>query len=147
MGVSALCHAISNKNYDKALVGSNDFATSSEVAPVDLDKAWHAIHFLLTGDTRMTLLLSGSQVPFVSEHCEVHRAESIRAFYEGLKGRNADELLAGFNCQVLDDLKIYPSPGWSEELGANYVKPALLNFIDFLRVLSERNLGLMVVIG
>jgi Domain of unknown function (DUF1877) len=147
MGVHALCHAISNDNYGLGLVGSELFETASKIAPVDLDKAWHAIHFLLTGDCRMTLLLSGVQVPIVSEHCELHSAASIHDLYSNLKGRHVDELMAGFNGRVFDDLKIYPGPGWTDGAGTNFIEPYLQRFVDFVRVLSERDLGLMVVIS
>lgn len=146
MGAYGTCHAISNKGYDHAIVGADEkFRTVSEIPPVELDKAWHAIHFLLTGDTRMTLLLSGTQVPGVCEHCEVHRAESIRDLYATINGRTVDELLAAFDVKIFDDLKIYPGPEWSE-IGSSFIRPFLKDFVDFLKSLTDRNLGLMVVI-
>lgn len=147
MGAYATCHAITREGYDQAIAGAEEFQTATEINPVGIDKAWHAVHYLLTSDTRSTLLLSGTQVPIVSEHCEVHRPESIREMCASLDAHTIDTLMTGFNVQRFDDLKIYPGPGWSDDAGPSFVRPALEAFVELLKRLNERNLGLMVVIA
>ena len=80
MGVEASIHAISRASYAAAQRGDlSELEVDSSVEILDLDKAWHAIHYLLTGDSKLTFLLTGTQIEDVEEHCEVHSPDSIRS--------------------------------------------------------------------
>ena len=79
MGLTARIYPITAQAYAVAATGVSDkLAISAAAGVVDLDKAWHAIHHLLTGNSTLTFLLSGTPVQGVSEHCEVHSPAAIK---------------------------------------------------------------------
>jgi len=62
MGVGARLHAISQEFYEAALAGdiNDEMLPPGEVIEcVDLESAWHAMHYLITGDLSLTFLLGG----------------------------------------------------------------------------------------
>lgn len=59
MGVRATVYSISADDYVRAEKGDASFQCDCEL---ELDKSWHAIHFLLTGDTELRFLADGVEV-------------------------------------------------------------------------------------
>ena len=73
---------------------------------VDLDKDWHAIHFLLTGDTKWSFLNTGVQVAVVDGHYEVHSPRDVAALHARLSKTTPSALMSNFNPTKFDELKI-----------------------------------------
>jgi hypothetical protein len=109
MGLTAGVQAISRRTYEAALASRGvDFVVDSSCEVLDLDKAWHAIHYLATGDASLTFLLSGKQIAGVLEHCEVHSPESVSALHAAMAARPVESIMAGFQPVKFSALKIYP---------------------------------------
>ncbi|MBX7104741.1 MAG: YfbM family protein [Gemmataceae bacterium] len=104
---------------------------------LDIDKAWHAIHFLLCGDTwegqppLVNAVLGGQPLGDVAVGYGPARyltPDEVKETFDALDGIPTHELLEGFDPQALDDAEIYPQ-GWSrnsassedqEYIGGNY---------------------------
>ncbi|MGA5304935.1 YfbM family protein [Nucisporomicrobium flavum] len=104
-------------------------------ADVDLDKAWHGIHFLLTGNAWETTpgageaILGGEPVGEDTGYgpARLLPAESVAAVAAGLRDLDAAALRARYDAAALEDAEIYPGI-WDEEdvfetyLGPNFDK-------------------------
>jgi Domain of unknown function (DUF1877) len=146
MGLSAGIYAISERSYAAALVGnSKDFVVHHAVDGLDLDKAWHAIHFAITGDASLKFLLSGIQIPGVSEHCEVHSPGSVKALERAISARSVEGIISALDPTALSELKIYPG-GWSDD-SKSYVAQYMEQFSAKLREITCHSLGMLVVIS
>ena len=147
MPVTARIHSISKEAYLAAHDGNQSrFQLSATDDVLDLDWNWHEIHFLLTGDSTLTFLLSGSQVTDVSEHCQVHSPEAIRDVFLRLKAIPDEDFMARFNPTAFNALNIYPGNGnWSATNAAS-IATALRKFLNKLQQTVDSDQGLMVVI-
>jgi hypothetical protein len=145
MGLTLGLHAISAKSYAAALNDNpKDFKVETAVESLDLDKAWHAIHFLITGDDSLTFLLSGKQIKGVSEHCEVHAPESVCALHNAMQSTSVAEITQGFKPESFSNEKICPE-GLSADQAAS-VAQHLERFLTKLGELADQNLGMLIVI-
>lgn len=90
---------------------------------VDLDKAWHCLHFLLTGSAQggsgpLSFLLQGG-TPVGSEDlggygpARVLRPLEVAALAEALAPITQAQLLARFDLKKLEKLEVYPGR-WAE---------------------------------
>jgi hypothetical protein len=116
-----------------------------EVQSTDLDKAWHGIHYLLTGTANegegpiSYLLTGGESVGGVDVGYGPARALSpaeVRDFQQALAGVTPEDLRARFNPVKMKALNIYPDiwdrdPTEDDSLGycLDYFK-VLRSFID-----------------
>ena len=96
---------------------------------VDLEKDWHALHFLLTGDTSLdpehhpndplhNLVMGGKPTPLEASYGPVREFENgdIRQIVAALERISVDELRARFSPEVFNAAEIYPRPrpgGWN----------------------------------
>jgi len=143
MGLRARIYAISRASYAAALHGDLSFAVDESL---DLDKAWHAIHYLLTGDSELNFLLTGTQIEDVSEHCEVHSPESLRSLQLKSASMSVAEIMSGFRVNDFNHRNIYPEGDkWTEDV-APYIAEHLERFLRKLRELADSELGMMVII-
>jgi hypothetical protein len=110
-----------------------------------LDKAWHAIHYLVTGDCEFTLLTGGVQMECVSEHCEAHSPESIRALHHQLSSTSIPAIMANFDAEVFNAKEIYGGPGWDNS-ARDYVEEHLETFVSVIGQAAEQDKGILVVI-
>lgn len=146
MSLIATIYSISAAAYEAGRRGDLANFEPDVASGVNLDKAWHAIHYLVTGDSTLTLLLSGTRLPGVSEHCEVHAPANIEALHRRLSGRSVEDIMANFEPTTFNRLKIYPEGGWSNE-EASYIQPYLEAFLSKLAQAADSNLGLLVVMS
>ena len=127
-----------------ALGDDSELAVASSIKSLDLDKAWHAIHYLLTGDSERTFLLTGTQIEGVSEHCEVHSPDSLKSLQLRLASTSVTEIMSGFRADDFNDRNIYPGR-WTDAM-APYVAEHLERFLRKLRELVDAESGMIVVI-
>lgn len=89
-----------------------------------MDKAWHGIHFMLTGDggggamPQATLLLGGVEIGDVDVGYGPARAlspEDTARFYEHISAISAEDFDSRFDAQVMLDQQIYPDI-WDRDL-------------------------------
>lgn len=108
----------------------------------DLDKAWHGIHFMLTGDggggalPQGTLLLGGIEVGDIDVGYGPARAlspEDTARFHEHLSAISAEDFDSRFDAQSMLDQKIYPEI-WDRDLaGEPDGRPYMNDFFPQLK--------------
>lgn len=124
---------------------------------VSLDKDWHALHFLLTGDDRMdeglvppplgNVVLGGTPTPFEASYGQVRllSPSEVREVAEALGAISLAELQSRFDPEDFTRREIYPNPrpgGWDEEQIASLwqIYPDLVSF--FARAAAAGNVVL-----
>lgn len=114
---------------------------------VDLDKAWHCLHYLLTGsawggEEPLNFLVKGG-TPLGEEDvghgpARVFRPPEVAAVADALAPLDAASLLLRFDAQKLDQLGIYPG-GFSElDLRSDYELGYYLGPFEELKRLTAR---------
>jgi hypothetical protein len=144
MGLRASIYQISAAAYEAARSGDLAKFELDDVSKINLEKDWHAIHYLVTGDSTLNFLLSGTQLPQVSEHCEVHEPASIEALHRRLSETSVSQIMANFDPATFNQLQIYPD-GWSEA-DASYIQASLEAFLSKLKQAADSKRGFFVVI-
>jgi hypothetical protein len=93
---------------------------------LDLNKAWHGLHFLLTGEAwggeepACYLLAAGEQIGDEEEHDVGYgparglHVPQVKAFAGALAAVTKQELASRYNGQQMMELELYPR-GWEEE--------------------------------
>ena len=127
-----------------------------EGADVDLDKAWHGIHYLLTGTAwagspPLNFLLDGGRTAGEIEvgygPVRLHFSSETKQIQQALSALTDDELRSRFQPNEMMKLEIYPeiwdrSPVEDDTLGY------LMEYVDVLRqqleTAVERGLGLAI---
>lgn len=142
--------------------GARDFSPfvlgPGEGADVDLDKAWHGIHYLLTGTAdggvfpASFLLLGGREVGDIDVGygpARVMTAEETRDAHEMLSSLSDDALRARFDPAQMMRRQIYPEiwdrdPGDDDTLG--YVMENVADLRQFLAAAARDGLGVMITV-
>lgn len=117
---------------------------------LDLDKAWHAIHFLLTGSAwevgagAGAAILGGEPIGGDIGHGPVRLLlpEEVKAIVPGLV--DTDELRRRFDPMELTEAGVYPNV-WDESDFDHYVGPNYASLRDFYRRAAENDQA--VVLG
>ena len=126
-----------------------DYLYSDEVQEsdtfLDVDKAWHGVHFLLTGSTLegeaplCWVVLGGEAIGedvgygparFVS-------AEEVKQINEAISNIDSSELIARFDAAALNRAEIYPD-GWKSD-DADYLVGAFQDIKKFYSAAAEKN--------
>lgn len=128
-------------------------ADSDERVQVDLDKAWHAIHFLLCGsayegDGPTAFLLAGGAVIEGSDMgygpARAFRSKETAHIHSVLSTIPPETLRARFNAKALTAADIYPSI-WEEDPGsADYVLGWYEALLDHLSTAVAKRTGMVV---
>ena len=143
MGMSATVYLISEEAYQAAYDEDLDlFDTSSDIDPIELDQAWHAIHYLITGDAELTLLSGGAEV---TEEAFAHSPESVAIVWNAIQARGLEGFEKLYSHENFNEKEIYPN-GW-DETGFDYIKNYLTDFLKYIELAVSRNEGLFVVIA
>ena len=113
---------------------------------LDLDKAWHPLHFLLTGtawegDEPGCYLVRGGEELVEDEELgyssiRVLSSEQIRRFNEFLSSLSHDTLRERFDSQRMIALKIYPRPRGRPAPSSSDELPPLVAAFDALRAFA-----------
>ena len=125
--------------------------TQADPSRVDLEKDWHALHFLLTGDVSLNpehhpndplhnLVMGGKPTSLAASYGPVRKFEhdDIRQIVAALENISVDELRARFSPEAFNAAEIYPRPtpgGWdlTEMEGVFEIFPKLRQlFVDAL---------------
>jgi Domain of unknown function (DUF1877) len=126
-------------------------AMRDEPTRVELDKNWHALHFLLTGDASLNpehrpndplhnLVMGGKPTSLEASYGQVRKFEhdDITRIVAALENISVDDLRARFSAEAFNAAEIYPKPspgGWDlkEVEGVFEIFPKLRQlFVDAL---------------
>jgi Domain of unknown function (DUF1877) len=122
----------------------------------DLDKAWHGIHYLLTGsasegDAPLSFLVSGGRTVGAIHvgYCpaRVFTAAETRTILEAIRGIGDKDLRSRFDSGDMTAKKIYPeiwSRGSPDEETIGYLLEHLAIMRGFLEQAVEAELGIVV---
>jgi hypothetical protein len=126
---------------------------------LDIDKAWHGLHFLLTGtdwagEPPLNFLVSGGMpVGNVEVGYDVVRAftsAQVREIVAALSGLTAGELRRRFDPERMVALDIYPSAIWTRPPEEDDSLGYLIEYFEILRryvsTLAEDGLGMLVYV-
>jgi hypothetical protein len=133
---------------------------SEERTSTDLDKAWHGIHWLLTGsadggdEPHCYLLAGGEQVGDVDVGYGPARAltsQQVAAWDDALTKMSRDELGRRFEPKAMLDADIYPQI-WArsikgEEDTLDYLLQAYAGLRDFVAAARRERSGLLVYLS
>ena len=146
MGMAAYVHRITPDAFLAIRRGDEEgFAAGVSKAAADLDKTWHAIHFLLTGSSDLAFLAGGIQFPGVSEHFEAHSPEAVAKLSKQVEGASASTLLAKYDASDFNAREIYP--GQWDQIGPDYIRPHLEQFLVVVREAAEMGDGIAVLLA
>jgi hypothetical protein len=120
---------------------------------LDLDKAWHGIHFLLTGSAWETFPGAGEAVlggdPIGDDlgygPARLLPAERVQLVAAALRDVTADDLRARFDPAALLAEAIYPQV-WDDEDFANYLLPYFLSLQAFYVAAAEEKQAVLLAI-
>ena len=127
-----------------------DFLYPDDPSPLanhlDIDKAWHAIHFLLNGDPwegeppLVNAVLGGETIGDVDVGYGPARSlepDEVRALADALSDISSAELLERFDPRALNEADIYPQ-GWSGEAHERkYISGNYRRLVEFLRAAAD----------
>jgi hypothetical protein len=126
-----------------------------EADRIDIDKAWHVLHFLLTGtswegDLPQGFLVSAGH-PVGDEDVGYGPARSlsvpeVKALSEFLSGVDAEVLRQGFVPSRLAENEIYPN-GWDTDIEWDYFEEAFHDTARFVRDTAEKKMALLVYLN
>lgn len=143
MGMHATIYTVSAEAFAAGVAGDLDAFTPDETG-VSLDKAWHAIHYLVTGDADLRFLTTGAPLA-EAENCELHSPADVRHLSECLCALTVADLMAKFDADAFNRLNIYQAP-WDDS-AAHYVQPFLADFLVALHAAARAQRGLFVVLA
>jgi len=155
LGLRATLHLTDEDAHSAALAGDVDGFFSYVYAdanhahwidenPLDIDKAWHVIHFLVTGDRSDTLLLDGCQIPIGDGHFESHSSASVGKVFQAIDVKTATDLLNRSSWDELNEAGIYAGK-WEEDCRP-YLLEKITDFICKIAKTEAENRGLFVSI-
>lgn len=126
---------------------------------IDLDKAWHGLHFLFTGtdwegeEPLCYLVRGGAQIGNVDVGYDPARAltsAQAKQFHESLSQLTQDVLRSRFDPEQMKSLAIYPDI-WDRDPEDDDTLEYLVTYFDelrsFLNETASRQLGLIIYIN
>ncbi|MDQ2769438.1 MAG: YfbM family protein [Bacteroidota bacterium] len=132
----------------------SEVPTSEEI---ELDKAWHGLHFMLTGEAwegaepLCYLLSSGEQIGDEEDHdvgygpARCINAQQVKNFSDALSGITEKEFSSRYDSQKMTALELYPR-GWEEEPVEmrDWLTQSFIDLQKFVKKAASRNKALLV---
>lgn len=133
----------------------NDDDPDTPGAGLDLDKAWHGIHFLLTGSAWEpgegpgAAILGGDEIGEDNGYgpARLLTPEAVRSIAAGLETVEIETLRARYDPDSLAAADIYPTI-WDEGADAfdGYLAPYYTTLRDFYRTAAQNDQGVLLAI-
>jgi hypothetical protein len=143
--------------YDDASKG--ELPEEAQGEDLDLDKAWHGLHYILTGtawggDTPLnSLLLGGEQIGDEEEHdvgygpARVLMPTQVAAFAQALDAVTSVEVSKRFNPSEMEKLDIYPNV-WDrkDETLEEWMRESMVELKNFLKRANAQQQAVIIAI-
>lgn len=121
---------------------------------LDLDKAWHGLHWLLTGSVDDTSTPAGQAVLGGTEIGEdwgygpprLLRPDDVRRVAEALDAVTADDLRARFDAGAMTAADVYPFIWDEEDVFEEYLAPSFDLLRDFYARAASRGDAVLAVL-
>ncbi len=124
---------------------------------IDLDKAWHGIHYLLVGDVGTTeppldFLLSGTEIgeeDLAYGFAHAFRATEVRAIYAAVKPLTPEVLRPRYNPRDMMEQGIYPEiwEGADDDEQFDYLMENYACLRDFLAQCIQQQRGMIIYLS
>lgn len=126
-----------------------------EADALDIDKAWHAIHFILNGSAwegelpLFNTILGGAEL---GEDLGVGPVryltdEEVKCVALSLSNLSEQELKSRFDPDMMNALEIYPALDWNRQDEPEYVFAYLEQVIDYYLDASRKNNAMLLYIS
>ena len=143
------------KNPDEVLDFVDDEVPASQ--ELDLDKAWHGLHFMLTGEAwegpepLCYLLSGGEQIGDEEDHdvgygpARCLSPQQVKAFSTVLSAMTEEEFGGRYNSRKMMALELYPR-GWQEEPAEmrTWLVQSFIHLRQFAQDVARRDKALLV---
>ena len=119
----------------------------------DLDKAWHGIHFLLTGSagkTRSVLsmaVIGGRSLDLTRGMNGLLSPAETKAVASALRKVRKKELAARFDSEKMTDQEVYPVELWAQEDDASYPLVYYPKMVSFFVRVARRGNAVLITTG
>lgn len=160
MGMQLSLYSLSDQRVDDLLADPPlvlDILDGEEadVEEFELDKAWHAVHHLLTGsawegEAPLNFICQGGQevgdIDTGYGPARALGADDVLDIANALEGIDADTLAQRFDPEEMEKLEIYPSI-WTTEPEADALEFCTASFTamkDFIDRTAERGYGMLI---
>ncbi len=132
-----------------------DGPQSSEIGKVvstfDLGRDFHILHYLISGrvdadDSAATLILAGPQLAECSDHCGLHTADRINAFYLVLNALSPDDLVRRIDANMMLANNVYHAEFAADKTGPDGIRQRYLDLRCFIAKCVDNGLGAIVTV-
>jgi hypothetical protein len=121
---------------------------------LDIDKAWHGVHFLLTGTAEEApgplgqVVLGGTEIGEDIGHGPARYLlpDAVDTVATALEAASSDELRRRYDAAALEAAEIYPG-GWNEPDKVDWVLEAFEDVRRFYRAAARRKSGVLVFLA
>ena len=134
-----------------------DLVETSPGEDLYLEKAWHGLHYLLTGtawggiEPCYYLLSGGEHVGNKQNHAvgngpaRILLPDQVRAFHKALAELSAEEITARFNPTEMGELHIYPEI-WEEddEQTIDWLRESFTDLQDFVQRVAQQEGAVLI---
>lgn len=147
MGIVLHLNQISDE--DLFIMKSHNYNnTDNRLENIDIDKAWHGIHFLLTGTNEVTKsaassLLNGEKI-YKNDDFLILTSSQVLEFNSHIENITPDILSRNYDPEKMDKLNVYPS-NYSSGERLEYLLSYYLILKDFVNRTAKTNLALLLV--
>ncbi|HYF14819.1 MAG TPA: YfbM family protein [Phycisphaerales bacterium] len=172
MGMVCEMHAVSESTIEEliqdpsglesllaGMINEDDGELTDEGLSFDLDKSWHAIHFLLTGSTEegewpeAFMLVGGRPIGDEEYGYTIPRAFSaaeVRAIADALEAVPVEDFASRFDARKLSEADVYPGI-WDEpehdlEESREYVVTYYDQLRQFLGTIAHKGMSMVLLI-
>jgi Domain of unknown function (DUF1877) len=149
--------SIEQSEFDQLLddpIQAEDFLEENEDRSADIDKAWHGLHFLLTGDAiygdlPLGFILNGGKVISGEElpTLRIFRPEEVKSIAHALLQCKWLSLRERFDPKALTEADVYPAVWETDDGVLEYLKENFEQLRRDLKVIAADNKGLLTCIG
>ncbi|MBA4494261.1 YfbM family protein [Paenactinomyces guangxiensis] len=139
---------------DSSLLPSVINSEENPEEPLDIDKTWQGIHFLLTGEVGggdpplANALLGGTVFENASDYifASFLTSDEVKEVTEALRGISEKELKDRFNTEEMNELKLYPSfNNWIDD-DFDYLLGNYKDMVDYYKSAAEKGNPMLVYI-
>lgn len=144
MGMTASVYEVLADSYAEVIERGLEALDFEETNSIDLDKAWHAISYLVSGKEGDGFFLGGTIIGSGEEQCIVFSIEDVKSLCETMNADKQLAYLSKFNADAFNQKEIYPGTwdSWSRD---GYLKPKLSEFACFLEEVTKSGNAVAVI--
>jgi hypothetical protein len=119
------------------------FAEPDPEREINIDKAWHGLHFLLTGtadegEGPASFLMQGGEALDDEGRARAFRPVEVERIARHLQALSQEQLAGRFDGKRMNELDIYPGRIWQPESGDHDTRQWLLDFYEEVREFMVR---------